>query len=133
MEATGGGPRPQATSFAELTIRAMDDHDSRYDWDWVVCHHITEWEAANRAVFREGDYALKNARFAWFHCHEICTRVLAKAEADLDSAQKAIADPSNNGQLSDYGKHVVWDIVHPECERAFLKLARALRRHGLDL
>lgn len=132
MEVTNGYAEPQATSLTDLTIQAMDDQDSRLDWDWTITRYIREWEARHERVYA-GKGGLLNAHFTWYHYQEICSRVMFRIELEHEALRGAIADPDDAKKLNEFAVHIIIDIVFPECERMFDKVASAMSRHKLPL
>ncbi len=123
----------QPESLAELTILAMRSRARRFDWDWIMCYHIRQWEAANVAEYASEGHPLTNGHFSWFHWHEICDRVFARALEERHRARQAIADAEDRKALSAYGEYLCKDLLYPQCEGEFARMALTLQDHGLKL
>lgn len=124
------GKLPVANSLAELTVLAMEDRERRYDWAWLMCFYIREWEKKLALAYEKDGKTLINSHFAWFHYHEICDRTLAGAENQLDIVKEAIQsnDPK---KLSEYTLFLIHGILTQECKREYELLTRAVERHNL--
>lgn len=109
----------------------MEDRQRRYDWSWLMCYYVREWERKLAMACAEQGKILVNAHFAWYHYHEICDRTLAKAEQRIEVARQAITS-RDLAQLSRYTGFLIHDILIPECEREFDLLSRAAADHGLS-
>ncbi len=121
---------PVAISLAELTVLAIDDRQRRYDWSWLMCFYVREWEKGLIGAFREQGEEPINSHFGWFHYQEICDRTLAGAERRIDEVKRLIQS-NDNARLSRYGEFLLHGILIPECAREFRLLLRAAADHGL--
>jgi hypothetical protein len=124
------GKLPVAISLAELTVLAMEDRERRYDWSWLMCFYVREWEKKLALSYEKNGKTLINSHFAWFHYHEICDRTLAGAEHLIDAVKEAIQSKDPR-KLSEYTLFLVHGILMRECEREFELLTRAVEQHEL--
>jgi len=125
--------RPPPTSLAELTIEALRYRSKRWDWDWVICYHIREWEKRTRKEYENAGLTLLHGFFAWYHWHAICDRVFFRATQDLSRVKRVAMSPRDSGTVWDYARDLRRDIVFPECATEFERLGEELEAHGLPL
>ena len=117
----------------ELTVEALDSRQKRWDWEWIICYHIREWERRNAQECEKEGHTLLHGHFAWYHWHEICDRVLTRARNALKDEKDELLRPGNHEAQWEFSKRICTHMVYPECRVEFMAFARALREHGLPL
>ena len=125
--------KPPPTTLLELTVEALDSRHKRWDWEWIICYHIREWERRNAQQYAEAGHPLLHGHFAWYHWHEICDRVLTRARHALQAGKDRLLRPGNHKAQWAFSREICYDMVYPECEIEFAAFARAVQEHGLPL
>jgi len=126
-------PTTAPTTLLELTVEAVVSAQRRRLWDWVICYHIREWEHRHAQEYRNQGFILLAGPFAWYHLHDICERVMARALRSLQRSKAKLLRPGNHAAQWRFSQHLICGMLYPECEAEFLALAHELSVRGIPI
>lgn len=115
-----------------LALKAMDDLESKRDFDWFVCRQVRYWEEQQRLVYEKNGMHLRYGYFDVHRWRDIC--YLVRMQVGQFITEKLIdeSDALKPQHVRDFGEFLR-EATMLVCNRMFRDLAQEVDGLGLPV
>lgn len=124
--------RRHSRNLLLLALKAMDDLDSRRDFDWFVCRQVRYWEAQQAQVYEKNGMHLRYGYFDVHRWDDICYLVRMQVAQYLSEKLINETNALKPAHVIDFGRFLKTAMMLV-CNRMFRELADEITDLGLPV